>query len=118
MAHKDEIFGNRREVSPSPSPLGGEGWGGGSGDVARPTPNRTTPTPNPSPRGGGEQTARVESVARAAAPGFVLERSEAVPALIGKHQDFLFIAGLGGTASDVGAVTGDSAHVYSLGVAM
>jgi thiamine pyrophosphate-dependent acetolactate synthase large subunit-like protein len=54
----------------------------------------------------------------AAAPGFVLERSEAVPALIGAHEDFLFIAGLGGTACDVGAVTGDAAHVYSLGGAM
>jgi len=54
----------------------------------------------------------------AAAPGFVLERSEAVPALIGTHEDFLFIAGLGGTACDVGAVTGDAAHVYSLGGAM
>jgi len=39
----------------------------------------------------------------------VLERSEAVPALIGRHEDFLIIAGLGGTACDVGAVTGDSA---------
>ena len=57
-------------------------------------------------------------LAAAAAPGFVLERSEAVPALIGDHQDFLFIAGLGGTACDVGAVTGDGAHVYSLGGAM
>ena len=54
----------------------------------------------------------------AAAPGFVLERSEAVPALIGRHEDFLLVAGLGGTASDVGAVTGDGAHVYSLGGAM
>ena len=57
-------------------------------------------------------------LAAAAAPGFVPERSEAVPALIGRHQDFLFIAGLGGTACDVGAVTGDGAHVYSLGGAM
>src|SRR3954466_2949606 len=57
-------------------------------------------------------------LAAAAAPGFVLERSEAVPALIGRHDDFLFIAGLGGTACDVGAVTGDGAHVYSLGGAM
>ncbi len=48
----------------------------------------------------------------------MLERSEAVPALIGAHEDFLFIAGLGGTACDVGAVTGDGAHVYSLGGAM
>ena len=53
-----------------------------------------------------------------AAPDFVLERSEAVPALIGDHRSFLFVAGLGGTASDVGAVTGDGAHVYSLGGAM
>jgi phosphonopyruvate decarboxylase len=54
----------------------------------------------------------------ATAPTFTLERSEAVPALIGRHQDFLFISGLGGTASDVGAVAGDGAHVYSLGGAM
>src|SRR5712672_4596734 len=58
------------------------------------------------------------TLAAAAAPGFVLERSEAVPALIGRHQDFLFISGLGGSARDVGAVTGDGAHVYSLGGAM
>jgi hypothetical protein len=58
------------------------------------------------------------SMAKAAAPDFVLERSEAVPALIGRHDDFLFIAGLGGTARDVGAVIGDGAHVYSLGGAM
>ncbi|HEY1361119.1 MAG TPA: thiamine pyrophosphate-dependent enzyme [Xanthobacteraceae bacterium] len=58
------------------------------------------------------------ALAAAAAAGFELERSEAVPALIGRHEDFLFIAGLGGTASDVGAVTGDAAHVYSLGGAM
>ena len=52
----------------------------------------------------------ISALAAAVAPGFVLERSEAVPALIGRHQDFLFIAGLGGTACDVGAVTGDGAH--------
>src|SRR5712691_7214072 len=54
----------------------------------------------------------------AAAPGFVLERGEVVPLLIGRHEDFLFVTGLGGTASDVGAVTGDGAHVYSLAGAM
>ena len=54
----------------------------------------------------------------AAAAGFVLERSEAVPAIIGAHEDFLLVVGLGGTACDVGAVTGDAAHVYSLGGAM
>src|SRR5712692_7174107 len=60
----------------------------------------------------------VKTLAAAAAPGFVLERSEVVPALIGRHEDFLLIAGLGGSARDVGAVTGDGAHVYSLGGAM
>src|SRR5215208_1381817 len=57
-------------------------------------------------------------LAAAVAPEFVLERSQAVPLLIGPHEDFLIIAGLGGTACDVGAVTGDAAHVYSLGGAM
>src|SRR6516165_4097018 len=61
---------------------------------------------------------KVTALASAAAPGLVLERSAAVPALIGRHQDFLFISGLGGVARDVGAVTGDGAHVYSLGGAM
>jgi thiamine pyrophosphate-dependent enzyme len=58
------------------------------------------------------------AMAAAAAAGFVLERSEAVPALIGRHEDFLFVSGLGGSARDVGAVAGDGAHVYSLGGAM
>jgi phosphonopyruvate decarboxylase len=49
---------------------------------------------------------------------FILERSDAVPALIGRHEDFLIVAGLGGTARDVGAVTGDAAHVFSMAGAM
>jgi phosphonopyruvate decarboxylase len=53
-----------------------------------------------------------------ALPGAVLERGAAVPKLIGRHQDFLFVTGLGGSAHDVCAVTGDSAHLYSLGGAM
>src|ERR671930_2434441 len=60
----------------------------------------------------------VKTSAKAVAPDLVLERSEAVPALIGRHEDFLIVAGLGGTACDVGTVTGDAAHVYSLGGAM
>jgi phosphonopyruvate decarboxylase len=58
------------------------------------------------------------ALAAAIAAGFVLERSEAVPALIGRHEDFLFVSGLGGSARDVGAVAGDGAHVFSLGGAM
>jgi phosphonopyruvate decarboxylase len=60
----------------------------------------------------------LKTSALASAAQFVLERSEAVPALIGRHEDFLIIAGLGGTARDVGAVTGDAAHVFSMAGAM
>ena len=65
------------------------------------------------------QELRAQKVALAKAlPGVVLERGEAVPKLIGRHEDFLVVTGLGGTAHDVGAVTGDKAHVFSLGGAM
>jgi phosphonopyruvate decarboxylase len=53
-----------------------------------------------------------------APPGVVLDRGEAVPKLIGRHEDFLIVSGLGGVAHDVGAVAGDSAHVFSLSGAM
>jgi phosphonopyruvate decarboxylase len=62
--------------------------------------------------------ARKPPLSAIASPNAVLERSEVVPALIGRHEDFLIISGLGGTACDVGAVTGDRAHVYSLAGAM
>ena len=62
--------------------------------------------------------AHAKPAATASPENLVLERAEAVPALIGRHEDFLIIAGLGGTASDVGAVAGDAAHVYSLAGAM
>jgi phosphonopyruvate decarboxylase len=52
------------------------------------------------------------------APAFVLDRIEAVPALIGRHEDFLIVAGLAGTARDVAALTGDGAHTYSMAGAM
>jgi phosphonopyruvate decarboxylase len=54
----------------------------------------------------------------AVAPEFVLDRCEAVPALIGRHDDFLIIAGLAGTSRDVAALTGDGAHIYTLAGAM
>jgi phosphonopyruvate decarboxylase len=65
------------------------------------------------------QELRAQKVAMAKAlPGVVLERGDAVPKLIGRHEDFLVVTGLGGTAHDVGAVTGDQGHVFSLGGAM
>jgi thiamine pyrophosphate-dependent acetolactate synthase large subunit-like protein len=53
-------------------------------------------------------------MASAAAPDFILDRTQAVPALIGRHEDFLIIAGLAGTARDVAALTKDGAHTYAL----
>jgi thiamine pyrophosphate-dependent acetolactate synthase large subunit-like protein len=58
------------------------------------------------------------SPARAAAPAFMLDRREAVPALVGQHEDFLIVAGLAGTSKDVAALTRDGAHVFTMAGAM
>ena len=57
-------------------------------------------------------------MAAAIAAGFVLDRREAVPALIGRHQDFLFVTGLAGTARDIAALTHDGGHIYTMAGAM
>ena len=52
------------------------------------------------------------------AAGFILDRRDAVPALIGRHQDFLIVSGLAGTSRDVAALTGYGAHCYTMAGAM
>jgi len=52
------------------------------------------------------------------AQGFILDRRDAVPALIGRHEDFLIVSGLAGTSRDVAALTGDGAHTYTMAGAM
>ena len=54
----------------------------------------------------------------AAAPAFLIDRRQAVPALIGRHQDFLIVTGLAGTSRDIAALTGDGAHTYTMAGAM
>ena len=54
----------------------------------------------------------------AAAPAYVLDRREAVPALIGNHKDFLLVAGLAGTAKDLASLTQDGANYFGLAGAM
>ena len=49
---------------------------------------------------------------------FILDRCDAVPALIGRHQDFLIVSGLAGTSRDVAALTGDGPHTYTMAGAM
>jgi len=57
-------------------------------------------------------------VAAAVAPKFVLDRRTAVPALVGRHEDFLIVSGLAGTSRDMASLTQDGAHLYTLGGAM
>jgi phosphonopyruvate decarboxylase len=54
------------------------------------------------------------AVAAATGARFLLDRREAVPAIIGRHEDFLMVAGLAGTAKDLGHLTKDGSHVYAL----
>ena len=49
---------------------------------------------------------------------FTLDRGEAVPALIRRHEDFLIVSGLAGTSRDVAALTDDGAHSYTMAGAM
>jgi thiamine pyrophosphate-dependent acetolactate synthase large subunit-like protein len=63
-------------------------------------------------------TMQPKTMAEVLAPAFVLDRCQAVPALIGRHEDFLIVAGLAGTARDVAALTDDGAHTYSFAGAM
>ena len=63
-------------------------------------------------------TTQSKTAAEAVAPQFVLDRCQAVPALIGRHQDFLIVSGLAGASRVVAALTDDGAHVYTMGGAM
>ena len=53
-----------------------------------------------------------------AAADFILDRREAVPALIGRHEDFLIVTGLAGTAKDIAALTRDGEHTFTMAGAM
>jgi thiamine pyrophosphate-dependent acetolactate synthase large subunit-like protein len=59
-----------------------------------------------------------KGVAGAVAPNFVLDRREAIPKLVGRHEDFLIVTGLAGTSRDIAALTKDGAHTYSMAGAM
>ena len=51
-------------------------------------------------------------------PEFSLDRNEAVPRLVGRHEDFLVVAGLAGAARDLTWLSGDAPHVFALAGAM
>ena len=47
-------------------------------------------------------------------PVFELDRRQAVPAIVGRHEDFLIVAGLAGTSKDMAALTDDGPHLFSM----
>jgi phosphonopyruvate decarboxylase len=47
-------------------------------------------------------------------PRYELDRLSAVPAIIGRHEDFLIVAGLAGTSRDTAALTSDGDHLFSM----
>jgi phosphonopyruvate decarboxylase len=49
---------------------------------------------------------------------FLLDRRQAVPAVLGRHEDFLIISGLAGASRDIAGLTDDGDHVFALGGAM
>ena len=49
-----------------------------------------------------------------ASPRFELDRAEAVPAIVGDHEDFLIVTGLAGTSKEFGALTKDGDHLFSM----
>jgi phosphonopyruvate decarboxylase len=57
-------------------------------------------------------------VTEAKEPLFELDRREAVPALIGRHEDFLIVSGLAGTSKDMASHTGDAGHLFTMAGAM
>jgi phosphonopyruvate decarboxylase len=62
--------------------------------------------------------ARLNKLQMSALPDPVLDRRQAVPALIERPADFLIVAGLAGTAQELSALTHESPNVFGLGGAM
>lgn len=59
-----------------------------------------------------------QSKSKDAAPVYILDRGEAVPAIIGNAADFLFVGGLAGTSKDLGALTRDGDNFFGMAGAM
>jgi thiamine pyrophosphate-dependent acetolactate synthase large subunit-like protein len=62
--------------------------------------------------------AKLNKLQMSSLPDAVLDRRQAVPALIDKPADFLIVTGLAGTAQELSAMTNSSPGVFALGGAM
>jgi len=49
---------------------------------------------------------------------YELDRRDAVPAIVGTHEDFLIVTGLAGTSKEFGHMTRDGDHLFSMAGAM
>lgn len=58
------------------------------------------------------------SGAAAGGPIYELDRTEALPRLIGNHEDFLIVTGLAGTSKDIAHLTRDGDHIFTMAGAM
>lgn len=59
-----------------------------------------------------------KSTSAKAAPKYELDRIDAVPKIIGKPGDVLFVAGLAGTSKDLANITNDGSNFYGMAGAM
>ena len=62
--------------------------------------------------------AKLNKLQTASLPEAVLDRRQAVPALIQNPQEFLIVAGLAGTAWEISALTHEAPSLFGLGGAM
>lgn len=49
---------------------------------------------------------------------YILDRIDAVPAIIGDHKDFLIVTGLAGASKDLAHLTNDGDHLFTMAGAM
>jgi thiamine pyrophosphate-dependent acetolactate synthase large subunit-like protein len=59
-----------------------------------------------------------KSTTAKAAPKYELDRIDAVPKIIGKPGDILFVAGLAGTSKDIAHITNDGSNFFGMAGAM
>lgn len=52
------------------------------------------------------------------APNYLLDRKDAVPKLVGNHEELLIVSGLAGTSKDIAALTDDGSNAFTMAGAM
>ena len=66
----------------------------------------------------GKKKQSAAGTAPTSGPTYALDRTVALPQLIGPHEDFLIVTGLAGTSKDLAHLTGDADHLFTMAGAM